>query len=279
MPIYDKDPAPALPTRAFPATRTCSLPRLLDPATTAAASRGGGGGRILGADPPPHPTPLCAGSNFGLGKVSPAESPEPPTAGRRRRRAGACPGRSQGGAGFPGGRGALPRPRPRGRARSQVSLRHREVPIRYERGLALVPGPQWLSGALQIVSPVRSARPLRPVLPACSSRQQTRGPRTRALRSPGYCRGAPVRSCEMPGKKARKNAQPSPSRAPAGREPLGPAEILAGAGAGVEVSVRAGSASLRRAARSGQVCALVRASGAPPENSGVLPRSVEQRRT
>ncbi|XP_057360213.1 phorbol-12-myristate-13-acetate-induced protein 1 isoform X2 [Manis pentadactyla] len=60
----------------------------------------------------------------------------------------------------------------------------------------------------------------------------------------------------MPGKKARKNAQPSPSRAPAGREPLGPAEILAGAGAGVEVSVRAGSASLRRAARSGQVCAL-----------------------
>lgn len=39
----------------------------------------------------------------------------------------------------------------------------------------MVPGLQRVSGALRIVSPSRSARPLRPVLPACSSRQQTRG--------------------------------------------------------------------------------------------------------
>lgn len=44
----------------------------------------------------------------------------------------------------------------------------------------------------------------------------------------------------MPGKKARKNAQPSPTRAPAGRDRTGPAEILAGAGAGTGVEVSVG---------------------------------------
>ncbi|NP_001369546.1 phorbol-12-myristate-13-acetate-induced protein 1 isoform 3 [Homo sapiens] len=36
----------------------------------------------------------------------------------------------------------------------------------------------------------------------------------------------------MPGKKARKNAQPSPARAPAGTDPLGPAKTQAGRGRG-----------------------------------------------
>uniref|UniRef100_A0A2K5JY17 Uncharacterized protein n=1 Tax=Colobus angolensis palliatus TaxID=336983 RepID=A0A2K5JY17_COLAP len=36
----------------------------------------------------------------------------------------------------------------------------------------------------------------------------------------------------MPGKKARKNAQPSPARAQAGTDPLGPAKTQAGRGRG-----------------------------------------------
>lgn len=78
----------------------------------------------------------------------------------------------------------------------------------------------------------------------------------------------------MPGRKARKNAQPSPPRAPAGRDQMGSAGILARAGAGrgpgragagagavVDVSVGTGSVCLLGDSGSGHVCAHSRVSG------------------
>lgn len=114
--------------------------------------------------------------------------------------------------------------------------------------------------------------PARP--PARAAREPPpQGARGRGAETPGL----PQHGCrrplaEMPGKKARKSAQPSPARAPAGREQLGPAENPAGAGAGVGVSVRAGLSRSARRLRSGR-------SGAPPGScSRLSPRTREESR-
>lgn len=83
----------------------------------------------------------------------------------------------------------------------------------------------------------------------------------------------------MPGKKARKNAQPSPARAPAGRDQLGRRSWPGRGGRdGVEVSIGAGSARLLGASGSGLVCALAHAFGAWKSFGGFLSRIVETAR-
>lgn len=129
------------------------------------------------------------------------------------------------------------------------------------------------------------ARPPRPQLASC--RPKVCNPKLGTELPGGLQQSSRRLLAEMPGKKARKNAQPSPPRAPAGRDQKGSAGILAragagpgpGAGAGVDVSVGPGSVCFLRDSRSGHGCALSRAVGAPPgSSSGLLPRTMETAR-
>ena len=170
---------------------------------------------------------LGPGSSFGPGPgLPPALSPARPTPPgspppRRRARAGGgarCFVSPGGGAGDGAGRGQL-----------WVSLRHREVPIRPERGLRQSPvlRGSWrralqflLLSADRRLRPVRPARGLRPADPRCSGC---------IPELPGSAGGP---SAEMPGRRARKSSQPSPTRVPAGRESWGPRRSWPGRGPG-----------------------------------------------
>lgn len=131
--------------------------------------------------------------------------------------------------------------------------------------------------------PPGPARPPRPQLASC--RPKVCNPKLGTELPGGLQQSSRRLLAEMPGKKARKNAQPSPPRAPAGRDQKGSAGILAragagpGAGVGVDVSVGTGSVCFLRDSRSGHGCALSRAVGAPPgSSSGLLPRTMETAR-
>lgn len=140
-------------------------------------------------------------------------------------------------------------------------------------GSSVSPEPQVLRCSLS------SVRPSGAQLASCRPNVATQGWGTEF---PGGLQQTSRRLlAEMPGRKARKNAQPSPPRAPAGRDQMGSAAILAGVGAGaaVEISVWVGSVSLLWASRSGGVCVLARVVRAPTgSSSGVLPRTVETAR-
>lgn len=110
-----------------------------------------------------------------------------------------------------------------------------------------------------LIRPVQPGPPRPPRAELASRKLQVR--RLGSRGRPQSCRRLPA---EMPGKKARKNAQPSPARAPAGRDLMGRRSWPGRGGRdGVEVSIGAGSARLLGASGSGLVCALARAFGAP----------------
>lgn len=100
-------------------------------------------------------------------------------------------------------------------------------------GSCLSPEPEVLGYPLSAASsrlPSGPARPPGAQLASCRPQVATQGWGTEF---PGGLQQTSRRLlAEMPGKKARKNAQPSPTRAPAGRDQMGSAAILAGLGVG-----------------------------------------------
>ncbi|KAK1337499.1 hypothetical protein QTO34_002128 [Cnephaeus nilssonii] len=91
-----------------------------------------------------------------------------------------------------------------------------------------------------LIRPVQPGPPRPPRAELASRKLQVR--RLCSRGRPQSCRRLPA---EMPGKKARKNAQPSPARAPAGRDLMGRRSWPGRGGRdGVEVSIGAGSARL-----------------------------------
>lgn len=176
--------------------------------------------------------------------------------------------------------------RGQGRARRLVSLRHRGSSY-WTKAWSLARGPQSFPGTHRVYLAVPGVRAVDPGTPARGSVRvqlaSCRRPTCSSWRPrfPGSVAERAAAPAEMPGKKARKNAQPSPTRAQAGTDPLGPAKTQAGRCRGRGGGLGQGGLSpsglghrLRRGSRSGQVCALARALGAPPESSsGVFPRT------
>lgn len=289
MAIYDKGEAPGLPLPPFLLGKPFSS---RDPATTADSTSGA---CRLAVPTLCSPTPVYYRGDFKAGRGLACRAPCAPRRGSAPPRVGNLSGQvARGGAGLPDqpcwARSAPTTAGPQGRGQGRAGQASSFAtspgsPLKMRaRALAFPQNPEVLGSPQCLVSSHIPSQPVRPARPARSSRPADPRFATQGWGTdfPGGLQQSSRRLlAEMPGKKARKNAQPSPPRAPAGRDQVGSAEILAGAGAGAGSGSQSGRGSvlLLRDSRSGPVCSLARALRAPPGSSwGFLPSTVETAR-